>query len=77
MKVKEESEKVGLKLNFQKKKIMASGPIRSGQVDGETMETGTEFILGAPKSLKMVTVAMKLKDTLSLENKTKQKTIPT
>ena len=77
VKVKKVSEKVGLKLKIQKTKIMISGPVRSGQVDGETMETGTEFILGAPKSLKMVTVAMKLKDTLSLENKTKQKTIPT
>ena len=57
VKVKKVSEKVGLKLKIQKTKIMISGPIRSGQVDGETMETGTEFILGAPKSLKMVTVA--------------------
>ena len=76
MKVKEESEKVSWKLNSQKTKITASGPITSWEIDGETVETGTEFILGAPKSLKMVTVAMKLKDTLSLENKTKQKTIP-
>ena len=77
MKVKEKSEKVGLKLNIQKTKIMASGPITSWEIDGETMEAVIGFILGAPKSLKMVTVAMKLKDTLSLENKTKQKTIPT
>ena len=63
MKVKEESEKVGLKLNIQKTKIMASGPITSWQIDGETMETVTDFILGAPKSLQMVTTAMKLKDT--------------
>ena len=69
MKVKEESEKVGLKLNIQKTKIMASGPITSWQIDGETMETGTDFILGAPKSLQMVTAAMKLKDTCSLEEK--------
>ena len=67
MKVKEESEKVDLKLNIQKTKIMASGPITSWQIDGETMETGTDFILGAPKSLQMVTAAMKLKDTCSLE----------
>ena len=60
-KVKEESEKVGLKLNIQKTKIMASGPITSCQIDGETMETVTDFILGAPKSLQMVTAAMKLK----------------
>ena len=69
MKVKEESEKVGLKLNIQKTKIMASGPITSWQIDGETMETGTDFILGAPKSLQMVTAAMKLKDAYSLEEK--------
>ena len=69
MKVKEESEKVGLKLNIQKTKIMASGYITSWQIDGETMETGTDFILGAPKSLQMVTAAMKLKDTYSLEEK--------
>ena len=62
MKVKEESEKVGLKLNIQKAKIMASGPITSKQIDRETMETETLF-LGAPKSLQMVTAAMKLKDT--------------
>ena len=62
MKVKEESEKVGLKLNVQKPKVMASGPITSWQVDGETMETVTDFILGgAPKSLQMVTAAMKLR----------------
>ena len=69
MKVKEESEKVGLKLNIQKIKIMASGPITSWQIDGETMEIVTEFILGAPESLKMVAAAMKLKDTCSLEEK--------
>ena len=63
MKVKEESEKVGVKLNLQKTKIMASGPITSWQIDGETVETVSDFILGAPKSLKMVTAAMKLKDT--------------
>ena len=62
MKVKE-SEKVGLKLNIQKTKIMVSGPITSWQIDGETVETVTDFILGAPKSLQMVTAAMKLKDT--------------
>ena len=70
MKVKEESEKVGLKLNIQKMKIMASGPINSGQIDGETMETVRDFIFGgAPKSLQMVTAAMELKDTCSLEEK--------
>ena len=69
MKVKEESEKVGLKLNIQKMKIMASGPITSWQIDGETEETVSDFILGAPKSLQMVTAAMKLKDTCSLEEK--------
>ena len=69
MKVKEESEKVGLKLNIEKTKIMASGPITSWQIDGETMETVTDFIWGAPKSLQRVTVAMKLKDTCSLEEK--------
>ena len=68
-KVKEESEKVGLKLNIQKTKIMASAPITSWQIDGETMETVTDFIFGAPKSLQMVTAAMKLKDTCSLEGK--------
>ena len=68
--VKEESEKVGLKLNIQKIKIMASGPITSWQIDGETVETVSDFILGgAPKSLQMVTAAMKLKDTYSLEEK--------
>ena len=69
IKVKEESEKVGLKLNIQKAKIMASSPITSWQIDGETVETVTDFILGAPKSLQMVTVAMKLKDACSLEEK--------
>ena len=66
-KVKEESEKVGLKLNIQKTKKMASGPITSWQIDGETMETVAEFILGAPKSLQMVTAAMKLKDAYYLD----------
>ena len=69
MKLKEESEKVGLKLNIQKTKILASGPITSWQIDGETVETVSDFILGAPKSLQMVTAAMKLKDTCSLEEK--------
>ena len=69
MKVKEESEKAGLKLNIQKTKIMASGPNTSWQIDGETMETVTDFILGAPKSLQIVTSAMKLKDPCSLEEK--------
>ena len=69
MKVKEESEKVGLKLNIQKTKIMASGPIISWQIDGETMETVTDFTFGAPKTLQMVTAAMKLKDAYSLEGK--------
>ena len=69
IKVKEESEKVGLKLNIQKTKIMASGPITSWQIDGKSVETGTDFILGAPKSLQMVTAAMKLKDACSLEEK--------
>ena len=69
MKVKEESEKVGLKLNIQRTNIMASGPITSWKVGGETMETVTDFILGAPKSLQMVTAAMKLKDACSLEEK--------
>ena len=68
-KVKEESEKVGLKLNIQKTKIMASGPITSWEIDGETVETVTDFILGVPKSLQMVIAAMKLKDTYSLEEK--------
>ena len=69
MKVKEESETVGLKLNIQKTKIMASGPIISWQIDGETMETVKDFILGAPKSLHVVTAALKLKDICSLEEK--------
>ena len=69
MKVKEESEKVGLKLNIQKTKIMASGPITSWQIDGETVETVADFIFCAPKLLQMVTAAMKLKDTYSLEVK--------
>ena len=69
MKVKEESEKVGLKLNIQKTKIMASGPISSWQIDGKTMETVSDFIFWAPKSLKMMTAAIKLKDTCSLEEK--------
>ena len=70
MKVKEESEKVGLKFNIQKNKIIASGPITSWQMDGETMETMTDFIFwGAPKSLQMVIAAMKLKDAYSLEDK--------
>ena len=69
MKVKEESEKVGLKLNIQKTKIMASVPITSWEIDGETMETVTDFIFGAPKSLQMMTAAMKLKDACSLEEK--------
>ena len=67
--MKEESEKVGLILNIQKNKIVASGPITSWQIDGETTETVTEFILGAPKSLQMVIEAMKLKDARSLEEK--------
>ena len=69
MKVKEESEKVGLKLNIQKTKIMVSGPITSWEIDGETVETVSDFIFWAPKSLQMVTAAMKLKDTYSLEEK--------
>ena len=69
MKVKEESEKVGLKLNIQKTKIMASGPITSWQIDGETVETVRDFIFGSPKSLQMVSTAMKLKDPYSLEQK--------
>ena len=69
MKVKEESEKVGLKLNIQKTKVMASGPITSWEIDGETVETVSEFIFWAPKSLQMVTAAMKLKDAYSLEGK--------
>ena len=67
MKVKEENEKVGLKLNIQKTKIMTSSPITSWEIGGETVETVTEFILGAPKSLQMVTATMKLKDTCSLK----------
>ena len=69
MTVKEKSEKVGLKLNIQKTKIMASGPITSWEIDGETVETVSDLILGAPKSMQMVTAAMKLKDTYSLEEK--------
>ena len=70
MKVKEESEKVGLKLNIQKTKIMASGPITSWETDGETVQTVSDFIFfWAPKSLQMVTAAMKLKDAYSLEGK--------
>ena len=69
MKVKEESEKVGLKLNIQKTKIMASGPITSWEIDGGTVETVSDFIFGAPKSLQMVIEAMKLKDAYSLEEK--------
>ena len=69
MKVNEESEKVGLKLNIQKTKIISSGPITSWQIDGETMETMRVYFGGAPKSLQMVTAAMKLKDTCSLEEK--------
>ena len=70
MKVKEESEKVGLKVNIQKTKIMASGPITSWEIDGETVETVSNFVFGgAPKSLQMVTAAMKLKDSCSLEER--------
>ena len=69
MRVEDESEKPGLKLNIQKTKIMASSPITSWQIDGETMETMRDFIFGVPKSLQMVTAAMKLKDTCSLEEK--------
>ena len=70
MKVKEKSEKAGLKLNIQKTKVMASGPITSWEIDGETVETVSDFILGgAPKSLQMVAAAMKLKDASSLEEK--------
>ena len=69
MKVKEESEKVALNLNIQKTKIMTAGSITSWQIDGETMETVADFILGAPKSLQMVTASMKLKDAYSLEGK--------
>ena len=69
MKVKVESEKVGLKLNIQKTEIMASGPITSWEIDGETVETVSDFIFWVPKSLQMVTAAMKLKDAFSLEGK--------
>ena len=69
MKVKEETKKVGLKLNIQKTKIMASGPITSWEIDRETVETVSNFIFSAPKSLQMVTAAMKLKDAYSLEEK--------
>ena len=70
LKVKEESEKVGLKLNIQKTELIASGPITSWEIDGETVETVSDFIFwGAPKSLQMVTAAMKLKDAYSLEGK--------
>ena len=69
MKVKEESEKAGLKLNMQKTKIMASGPITSWEIDGETVETVRDVILGAPKSLQILIAAMKLKDAYSLEGK--------
>ena len=69
MNVKEKSEKVGLKLNIQKTKIMASGPITSWEIDGETVETVTDVFWGAPKSLQMVTAAMKLQDAYSLEGK--------
>ena len=69
MRMKEESEKVGLKLNIKKTKIVAPGPITSWEIDGETVETVSDFILGAPKSLQMVTAAMKLKDAYSLEGK--------
>ena len=69
MKMKEESEKNGLKLNIQKTKIMASGPITSWEIDGETVETVAGFIFWAPKSLQMITAAMKLKDACSLEDK--------
>ena len=69
MNVKEKSEKVGLKLNIQKTKIMASGPITSWEIDGQTVETVTDVFWGAPKSLQIVTTAMKLKDTCSLEEK--------
>ena len=69
MKVKEENEKVGLKFNIQKTRIMASGPINSWKIHGETVETVRDFLLGAPKLLQMVTTAMKLKDACSLEEK--------
>ena len=81
MKVKEESEKAGLKLNIQKTKIMASGPITSWEIDGETVETVLDFIFWAPKSLQMVTAAMKVKDACSLTNldlfKSRDITLPT
>ena len=69
IKVKVESEKVGLKFNTQKTKIMASGPMTSWEIDGETMETVADYFCGAPKSLQMLTAAMKLKDAYSLEGK--------
>ena len=69
MKVKEDSEKIGLKLNIQKTKIMASGPITSWEIDGEAVETVADFIWGAPKSLQMLSAAMKLNDAYSLEGK--------
>ena len=69
IKVKQENEKAGLKLNIQKTKIMASGPITSWEIDGETVETVSDFNFGAPKSLQMVTAAMKLKDACSVEEK--------
>ena len=69
MKVKEESEKVGLKLNIQKTKIIVSGPTTTREIDGKTVETVSDFIFWAPKSLQMVTAAMKLKDAYSLEEK--------
>ena len=69
IKVKEESEKVGLKLNTERTKIVASGPITSWEIDGETVETVSDFILGTPKSLQMVISAMRLKDAYSLEGK--------
>ena len=69
MKVKEENKKVGLKLSIQKTKIMASGPITSCQIDGETLETVADFILGGPRSLQIVIAAVKLKDAYSLEGK--------
>ena len=72
MRVKQESEKVGIKLNIQKTKIMTSGPITSWQIDGEAMETVSDFIFGAPKSLQMVTAAKKTKDTGFLEEKLQQ-----
>ena len=69
MRVKEDNEKAGLKFNTQKTNIMVSGPVTSWQINGQTMETVTDFILGAPKLLQMVTAAMKLKDSYSLEEK--------